>query len=216
MTLGDMIDLFRIRAQDTKKPYLWPDPELALAFSEAEGEAAVRSLLIHDTDELSFTAGESGPASLPAALFDIQYAELRAADGAAYEIAGASRRELDRIQPGWRTRTERPTNYVHDDNALFLSAITDQAYTLYIEFFRLPKAPLVDDGDAPEISESHHANLVDWVLYRAFSKPDADGFDPKRAGESLNDFESYFGRRSTADQRRRQNAGRPQRNKVHA
>ena len=39
MTLGDMIDLFRIRAQDTKKPYLWPDPELALAFSEAEGEA---------------------------------------------------------------------------------------------------------------------------------------------------------------------------------
>ena len=212
MNLRAYIDQFRIRAQDTAKPYLWPDDELAPWFSEAEAEAAVRARLIHDADELVFKAGDNDPVDLPVGLFDIQYAELRAADGTAYELKGASRQELDRIRSGWRTRNERPGNYVHEDKTLILTALPDQDYTLFIEFFRTPRNPMQNDDDEPEIAEVHHINLLDWVLFRAYSKPDADAFDPNRSADSVKSFSDYFGKRGTADLRRRQNANRPHRN----
>ncbi len=213
MNLGDLKNEFRVRAQDTRKPYLCPDSELDLWFNEAEGEAAVRARLIHDTDEIPVAVGDT-LLDLPSGLFDIQYAELRAADGVAYEIASASRRELDRFRPGWRIRSERPREFVHDDKTLTLGAVADAAYTLYIEFFRMPSG-MEDDESAPEINESHHLNLVDWVLFRAFSKPDIDMVDPVRAKESEAAFVSYFGKRSNADIRRRQNASRPHHNRCH-
>ena len=216
MNLRDGIDQFRVRAQDTKRPYLWPDPEIAGWFSEAESEAAVRALLIFDTEELAVSAGDSEKIVLPLPLFDIQHAELRAADGSVTVIDGSSRRELDRLRPGWRSKTERPTHYVHDDKSLSLSAIPDQNYTLYIEFFRLPKRALEEDEDVPEINEVHHFNLIDWVLFRAYSKPDADAFNPDKSKEAEVAFVSYFGKRSNADIRRKQNASRPHHNRVHA
>lgn len=69
-----------------------------------------------------------------------------------------------------------------------------------------------DDDDEPEIAEVHHINLLDWVLFRAYSKPDADAFDPNRSADSMKSFSDYFGKRGTADLRRRQNANRPHRN----
>ena len=215
MNLRDGIDQFRVRVADTARPYLWPDPELAGWFTEAEAEAAVRALLIFDTVEIPVSAGNSDKINLPVLLFDIQHAELRAADGSVTIITGGSRRELDRLRPGWRSKVERPTNYVHDDKSLVLSAIPDQDYTLCIEFFRLPNGALENDDDVPEINEVHHLNLIDWVLFRAYAKQDADGFDPGKSKEAEAAFVSYFGKRSNADIRRRQNASRPHRNRVH-
>lgn len=213
MNLGDLKDEFRIRAQDTKKPYLCPDPELDRWFNEAESEAAVRALLVRDSDEITIAIGDT-TLDLPSGLFDIQYAELRAEDGTAYEMAPSSRRELDKLRPGWRTRSDIPREYIHDDKSLTLGAVADAAYTLYIEFFRAPVG-MDDDESEPEINESHHLNLVDWVLFRAFSKPDTDMFDPARSREAEAAFVSYFGKRSNADIRRKQNASLPHRNRCH-
>ena len=215
MNLAGMIWQFRVQAQDARKPYLWPDSELAYWFSEAESEAAVRARLLRDSEEFSVVAGNNDPLELPSVLFDIQHAELRASDGASYEISGASRRDLDWLCPGWRSRTDLPTNYVHDDKQLILSSLPDQDYTLYLEFFRLPKTSLEGDDDEPEIAEAHHANLIDWVLFRAYSKPDVDAFDANKSAVSLAAFERYFGASTNADLRRRQNASRPHRNRVH-
>jgi len=215
MDLAAMIGQFRVQAQDARKPYLWPDSELEYWFSEAESEAAVRARLLRDTDEFSIASGNNDPLELPIGLFDIQHAELRASDGTTYEISATSRRDLDWLRPGWRSRAERPTNYVHDDKQLILSSLPDQDYTLYLEFFRLPKNRLEGDDDEPEIAEAHHANLIDWVLFRAYSKPDADAFDANKSAVSLAAFERYFGASTNADLRRRQNASRPHRNRVH-
>lgn len=215
MTLRELIDRFRILAQDKVRPYLWPDDELAPWFSDAESEAAIRARLVNDSAELSLTAGDNDPIALPGGLFDIQFAELRAADGTTSEITGASRRELDRLRPGWRARSERPTNYVLDDKHLIVSALPDQDYTLYIEFFRTPGNQLRNDSDTPEIAEAHHLNLVDWVLHCAYSKPDADTLNPGKSANSEADFTRYFGPRPNADLRRRQNANRPHRNTLH-
>jgi hypothetical protein len=215
MNLRLLIDEFRVRAQDTARPYLWPDDELAASATEGESEAAVRALLIRDADEIDVDAGDASAIRLPDGLFDIQHASLRDSGGAVFDLLGATRRELDLFVPGWRTKTIRPSYYIHDDKTLTLSSVPDVDYTLCIEFFRLPKSALRADEDEPEIAEVHHQKLIDWMLYRAYSKPDADAFDPNKAKDSLAAFTAYFGRRGNAGQRRGQNAGRPHRNKVH-
>ena len=215
MNLGDLDADFRVRVQDTKRPYLWPKPEVARWFSEAESEAAVRARLIVDDEEFSFAAGDSPRVDLPEALFDIQYAEIRDASGNVFPVKASSRADQDKYNSEWRKNVERPTFYIHEDRALVLNAIPDQAYTLYIEFFRLPSKALEDEEDSPEIAEIHHAGLIDWVEFRAYSKPDADAFNPGKAKEAESRFVAYFGKRLNADLRRRQNANRPHRNRVH-
>ncbi len=214
MNLRALVDVFRIKAQDNVRPYLWPDDEVAAWFSDAEQEAAIRARLITDHEEIAIAAGEAG-IDLPKCLFDIQYAELRSADGTAREIKGTDRVTLDASRPGWRTKTEPPTGYIHDDRTLTFGAIPDADYTLYLEFFRVPAARLENDSDEPEIAEQHHMALLDWVLFRAYEKPDADTMNPGKSAEGEARFTAYFGQRPNADLRRRQNANRPHRNRLH-
>lgn len=215
MTLDELKGVFRSRVADTVKPYLWPDKEVDPWFAEAEAEAAIRSRLIFDTDEFDFAAGDSPRIDLPSALFDIQYAELRDASGNVFHVDSTSRGDQDKYNPKWRHNIERPTFYIHDDKALILNAVPDQAYKLYIEFFRTPSNPMAADDDAPEIAEIHHLGLIDWVEFRAYSKPDSDAFNPGKAKEAEGRFIASFGKRPSADLRRRQNASRPHRNRLH-
>lgn len=214
MNRGKLKEEFRGRVRDTVKPYLWPDGEVDPWFAEAEFEAAIRSKLIRDTEEFSVSAGEALALDLPSGLFDIQYAELRDASGKTYPLSPSTRDILNIEIRGWRSRTDRPSRYVHDDKMLILDAIPDQAYTLYIEFFRTP-SPMGSDGDEPEISDIHHLRLVDWVEFRAYSKRDTDMFNPGKAKDAEVRFIENFGKRPSADLRRRQNANRPHRNRIH-
>lgn len=215
MNLGDLKAEFRVRVQDTVKPYLWPDAEIDRWFAEAEMEAAIRSRLIHDSDEFSFAAGDVPRVDLSDSLFDLQYVELRDTAGNIFPVEASSRADQDKYNRQWRQNVARPTFYIHDDKALTLNAIPDQAYTLTIEFFRLPANPMAADGDSPEIGEIHHLRLIDWVEFRAYSKPDADAMDAGKAKEAEARFVAIFGKRPSADLRRRQNANRPHRNRIH-
>lgn len=214
MTLEEAVRDFRVSTEDTVKPYLWKDDDLLPWFAEAEEEAAIRGKLIHDTDEFQVSAGET-KIDLPAGLFDIQFAELVDASGQRFEITGATRRDLDKFRPGWRSRTERPICYIHDDKSLMLSAIPDMDYTLYVEFYRTPANRISSFSSKFEISEIHHGHLVDWVKHKAYGKPDADTFDPGRSAAAEAEFTRYFGRRPDASLRRKQGANRPHRNGVH-
>lgn len=214
MDLKSLIKECRILSKDTVKKYFWQDEEWAVWLSDAEKEASIRARLIRDSEEISIAAGDS-VVDVPKGLFDIQYAELRAADGTAYPIAPSSYLELDVLHPGWRSNLARPEKYIHDDKTLRLGDVADADYVLYLEFFREPKAPLVDGSDSPEINGTHHIHLVDWALFKAYSKPDAETMNPGKAASSEDKFIRYFGHSPNADLRRRQNASRPHRNRTH-
>lgn len=213
MNLGEIEADFRDQANDAIEPYLWSSDSVKKWANEAEFEASIRAQLIVDSVEIPIAAGAKSCA-LPALLFDIRYAELREASGRAYEIRGSSAGELDSLRPGWRTKVDQPKEYIHNDKDLTLGATADVAYTLFLEFYRTPETALVESDDVPEIAAGHHPQLVEWVLFRAYSKPDADTFNPGKAREAEGNFESYFGKRRNADMRRRQNANRPHRNKL--
>ena len=214
MDLKSLIKECRTLSKDTVKKYFWQDEEWAAWLSDAEKEASIRARLIRDSEEISIAAGDS-VVDVPKGLFDIQYAELRAADGTAYVLPPSSHAELDGLRPGWRSKSSRPEEYIHNDKTLTLGYVADADYTLFIEFFREPKSPMVSESDSPEINEAHHIHLVEWALHKAYSKPDADTMNPGKSALSEEKFNSYFGRRPNADLRRRQNASRPHRNRTH-
>ena len=75
--------------------------------------------------------------------------------------------------------------------------------------------PMKAFTDVPEIHEAHHDGLIQWALHKAFGKPDADLFDAAKSNEAEAAFTRQFGKRPTADLRKRQNANRPHRNRLH-
>jgi len=50
----------------------------------------------------------------------------------------------------------------------------------------------------PEIAPRYHHGIVQWMLWRAFGKQDAQTNDPDRAAKALAAFEAEFGKKSSA------------------
>ena len=206
MRLEQLIERFRVEAGDLLEPYLWEPDWLPGWFSEAQDEAAVRARLLLDdyTPELCTIAVAPGTASYPlhAKLYEIASLRLESADRPC-EPELVTREKLDRIAPGWRyLPAGAPRWAVQTDTRLRLVPAPATAGTLRLEAYRLPLKALSLDTDKPEIHEAHHLHLVQWVLYRAFGKPDSDAHDPQRSKQALDEFERYFGPRPDADLRR--------------
>lgn len=207
MTLEQLIARFRIEADDLVEPFLWEPEWLADWFSEAQNEAAIRARLLLDdytpaVCDIAVTTGTASYATHPK-LYEIASLRFEVTGQRTCEPRLVTREWLDRMEPGWRDLPAgSPRWVIQTDTRLRLVPVPSTAGTLRMEAYRLPLKALVNDTDKPEIHEAHHLPLVQWVLYRAFSKPDADARDPQRAEKALTEFESYFGRRPDADLRR--------------
>lgn len=216
MTLGELIAAYRTDADDTANPPFCGDAELTALFNEAEVEACIRARLIFDNSpsrcRISLDAGVASYA-VNELLHEISYAAATAADGTTYVLTASSRYEQDAQSPAWRTEADRPRAYIHDDKTLTIAPLPDAAYTLNIEGYRLPTTPMASVADSPEIHAQHHRQLVHWVMYRAYSKPDGETLNKGKAADAEARFERYFGPRPNASIRRKQLANRPHHNK---
>lgn len=221
MTLEDLIAQFRIDASDTQAAPLWSDEELVLWFKEAQEEAALRANLLYDdsTPEVCEIDFAANPGSLPLheAVYEIEHAHvaLDSDPSRVIHLTQKDRLELTRNDRDWRIRTGEPRFFVQDEGRLRLVPTPTEAGTVHLEAYRLPITPVVDVDSPLEIAVPHRRFLVEWVLYRAFSKPDADGLDPKRAAEAEAKFTAKFGLRVDADMRRAHRANVPHYNKAH-
>lgn len=60
---------------------------------------------------------------------------------------------------------------------------------------------LDSSDDLPvKLHEIYHRDLIYWVLYEGFSRPDADTYDPKKAALNEQKFIDIFGEKLHADQ----------------
>ena len=57
---------------------------------------------------------------------------------------------------------------------------------------------MVADTDTPEIRPEYHPALVQWMLYRAYSKQDTETCDPAKAEKALAKFTQEFGEARSA------------------
>lgn len=217
MNLKSLVATFRTDTDDLADPPGWVKADVVGWLNEAEDEACLRARLIFDQEsgctEIAIAAGDTTIPINPS-IFEIETAYLVDADGRTHKLLQKDRTDLDRVFPEWRTTTDKPDAIIHDDKTLAFSRIVDAAYTLRLEVYRKPTEPMVGNEDEPEIHPRHHRMLVEWAKHRAYSVPDADLFDAKKAEIALATFEDYFGPRPDASVRRRQQANKPHVNKA--
>lgn len=214
MTVDSLIKEIRSRIDDRADPPLFSDDDLIEWLAQAEAEAAERADLLPGSVSLSVSAGNHSVTISPF-IRRIEYAELRG-DDIGYVLAQRSEKQLDLSINGWRTRTQLPREFVHrQDGSLRLSAIPDRDYTLYLDYYAVPEDRIADLSDAPTINEEHHLPLIHWVLHIAFLRPDAETFDPAKSAMAEAEFTRYFGRKLSADHRRKARANMPHANRTH-
>ena len=201
MKLGDLIAIVRNELDDDVAPYLWSDPEMIDYAVDAENEASRRARLLIDSTttaicQITTAAATAVYALSPLVLF-IRRAKMSTED---YALGRVAVRDLDYRVPGWETETGTPTHFVTDyeTGKIRLYPIPNAVGTVKLTVVRMPKVDLATINDTPEIHPRLHRSLRFWMMYRAYSKQDAETKDDQKAGENLGLFEAEFGRKSSA------------------
>ena len=207
MNLEQLIQQFRVDADDLTEPHFWDAEWIAAWLTEAQAEAAIRKRLLYEASNPAVcqiaVAANAATHDLHKSLFELVHLRFQATGAATSSVLSIkAREELDRIRPGWRDETSTPRHAIQDDTRITLVPRPELAGTLHIEGYRVPLKALENDTDKPEIHEAHHRHLVHWALHRAFTKPDSETIDPTRAATAEAAFTRYFGPRPDADLRR--------------
>lgn len=201
MLLGELIAIARRAADDLAEPSLWADDWIEFA-NDAQVEACRRARLITDAStaslcELTVTSGADVYALSPLIIF-VRRVKLDSQD---QPLKSVDHRDLDLNVPGWESQTGAPIAWVRnwETGKIRLWPTPDASDIARLRVVREPLEPMVDpNADAPEIAPRYHRGLVNWMLFRAYSKTDSQTLDPRKAAEYLALFEQEFGQKSTA------------------
>lgn len=206
MNLGELRTGFRNRSGDTKKPYLWSDPEVDGYINEALIEAVDRGLMIYDRE--SFTVDvEVGVIdyALDKSIIRVNEVLVTSKDGVALDEPEQLR--LAERESGFMYHQQFGHHHdlqgyrIDEDGTFVLDATPTTVATLSLAVYRYADA-LKDEGDEPEIPEMYHAKLLEWALKLAYLKQDADAYDPSASDRHDAEFTRTFGPPKTAQQHR--------------
>lgn len=206
MTLEDLINQYRIMANDKVEPYFISDEELTLFLNEAEVEACLRGrLLLKDLANIDLES-DTPVYALEENVLEIVSVSIQD-DYSTRNLQVCSVEEMDKVQlPNWRDAKGAPRFAVFTDKWLRLAPMPqDDNAKLRITAYCLPAEPMdyaEKDTVEPEIHQPHHRFLVYWALFRAFSIPDAEFMDQQRADTALTMFTRHFGLPADKDLKR--------------
>ncbi len=181
---------------------LWSLDEWTEYANDAENEACIRANLILDkTSALAVIPIISGTAtySIDEKILLIKRAKL---SSGSEPLVKTSRRVLDAYFPSWETDTGVVRSWLPDGSnkiTLYKSPTADSSLELMIS--RLPAAAMLLADKltvSPEIDSQYHLGMVDWMLFRAYSKQDSETLDKGKAKEHLARFTKRFGERPPA------------------
>ena len=225
MDLSELTTQYRSDADDKLAPYLSSSSDVAAWLNEAEEEAAVRARLLHESSNAlvcqiavttdHVTAG-TRVFTLHESVFHITRATfIPTGSTTEYEMEITDRVEQDRAHPGWRSLSGIPAQVFQNDTTIELGCKPSTDGVIYIECYRLPLVKIEDSTtETPEINKVHHRKLIWWVLYRVYSRPDSEIYDPDRAARELAAFTDHFGERPDAESRRDVEANRHHHNRA--
>jgi hypothetical protein len=215
MNLNSLITTAATRADDLVAGKLWSRAEWTEYANDAQDEACRRARLLVDsttTAVCSITLVDATPTyNLHDSIIFVRRVRLlQIADNTALSILKRCHsNDLDReVGPTWQEEQGQPRIWVPDlDGHKFRPYPTPDTgdWKVQLTVTRtalLPAAndtyPMQDGEDLPEIRTRHHLGLVNWMLYRAYSKQDSQCYNPKAAAMFLADFENEFGKKSSA------------------
>lgn len=200
MTLGELINLARLRLDDLVAPYQWSDAALIEFANSAQDEACIRARILRDVAVIDATSA-AGTYAFPFQILNVLDATVTDANGSQrlWQISNA---EYQRLLHYDMSTFNRPRQFtVSPDAASFTLFPTPQIETT-VEFV-CARAPLESErmtsfGDSPVIPTQFHRDLVYWMLYQAFSMRDADKQSLQLATQAEKDFIQRFGNKPSA------------------
>lgn len=204
MQAQDLITTARLDYLDDAVPeYLWPDDRLLRYVNEAQRQACTRGDYLFDdsTPAITRITVANGATNYRLHSFITRIKAVFLDDK---PICRKTREEMDFHYPDWRTG-----GYGRDPVAIVSGRtirITPQpanGAVIRLEVFRLPKLITELDQELEIIPEYQH-DLINWILYEAYNKRDADTFDPVKARDYLAMFEVIFGEQIDATVRQHQ------------
>jgi len=217
---------YRDRADDTAQPYGADDRTVTGWLNEAVDEAAIRAKLLFDSSSpicsLPIRANQA-VYQLASAIDTVSDAWLESTGA---QLVGTDQSAMDRLQPppgwvvspdnwptiNWRKWTGRPRWFIQDDRRLQLVPVPTAADTLHLSVYRIAMSSerlrAENKSGEPVIAGKWHERLIDWALYRAYSRRDEDQSDPNLAATHFGLFEASFGSRPSANVARKRNERR--------
>jgi hypothetical protein len=206
MTLGELRQLFRQLADDTKGKYLWSDDEVDRYINLAYFEAVRRAHIIFDSEtqlvcSIDVVAGES--------LYQLHPSILRIR----HDTVVFNGRQLGMISiqdalplcgANWMAVQRFPEYFAVDAKPGYIKLIhtPDCNGLLTFGVYRMPLEELANDTDEPEIEGRYHAKLVHHALELAYLKQDVDTYDLNKSRMHAALFTQEFGQPINAHQER--------------
>lgn len=195
MEPSELLLHWRGQADDLAEPYLWSNNEVALWIDDAQEMFCRLTDGIEDVLPLTIVADTEWYAK------DVRILQTRgithyldpldSGRGRDVRVVNYETYKRECRSEYFETRTG-PIGYMVDGvrkNYYRASPIPNEGGTLQLMVYRLPVSAA--DTDIFEIDRQHHLALCSWVFFRAYSKHDADTFDPRRAAVFQAEFEDY-------------------------
>lgn len=201
MTLTELIALYRMQSQDAAEPYLCSDELLTIYANEGQEEACRRGQLLRDAASSLCTVPYAQGAESVALDRRVCTVLQAFVNGQKVDVVGAD--EMAAFMPNWSAQSssaKQPSRLVAgvSTGRLHLWPVPGEAGQIKLHILRLPLKRLLVGGDQPEIRPESHPALVEWMLYRAYSRQDADLGDPAKVGIALRKFVAEFGEKHGA------------------
>lgn len=209
MTGQELLDLVRLRLDDAVEPYLWSDAELLSYLNEGIREAADRARLLPFNTEEPIPAID--PVGVSAGDPMVELHELITEIDRVVWVSQGHRRKLEPTSietldrsygANWETLVGHPVEYIYDPPYIRLFRTPSVDGTIQLRGWRLPEQE-VRSTTPIELPRKHHERLADWVLFRAYSKQDADTMSPDAAAKAEAAFVQSFGYRHDAHAQRK-------------
>lgn len=223
MVVSELRQVYRLQTNDINEPYLVDDETFLIYLNEAQCQAALRANLIYDNSSTFCTIpvlANKGIYPLDDRIYQIVFVSFikPGPDDVAHlydtRLQATSSEQVIMYYPNWRDLSSRPNCFIQLDKTIEIIPKSDTDGSLHIEAYRLPLADMEDDDEEPEIQRTHHLNLIDWVLYRAYSMPDVDIQNTAKADFFEKRFSRIFGNEPHATTRREQQADLPHHNRA--
>lgn len=186
-------------ASDAEKndQFLWSDKALLRYITEAQRQACNRTDFLYDDDDtfaVTLVAGNPSYALDP----KIVYIEQVTFD-ATKDVIHMSKAQFQTDFPTWRTDSgmgDMELHYVMRGHKLRIHPIPDvldAGKILTFDVYHLPLENVTSCTDELVIPDEYQRDLIWWVLYEAYSKQDADGYDRDKGLMYLKQFNQAFG-----------------------
>lgn len=211
MNSNDVVTLFRSEVDDLQEPYLWSDDDAFAYLDDAQIEFCRRTEGIADARTASVTQ-----------LSIVPNTEWYAKSPLILKVRSATRSDTGRPVAVTNIESQTALGIVFDgatgpvrslidgmdDTAFRAHPVPNETVTINLAVFRLPLVKITSVGGQPlEVASQHHPHLVLWMRHRAYSKQDADAFDPRQAAEYEDRFEKYCAKAKAEQERARRQVG---------